>query len=404
MIAEPHSQLANAEAERRHDLDWLRVLAILLLLFFHCGMPFVAEWGWHIKNSETSEIFLEWMHFLSRWRMALLFFVSGAGTWFVMKRASASEYLRRRFLRLFVPLVFGILVVVPPQIYIERLFQSGSHSPYSSYWAFYPSVFEFRPYPEGNTSWHHLWFVAYLFLYSILGVPFFLALRSESGRRLAGRLAGNLSAPLVYSFGLPIAAVFASLIIRFRGPQNLVDDWAMFLTYFLYFLCGYLFTMERRFADWLEQNRERSLGLACLCYVSLAYFRWNDLEPAWAYSLANLLFLGLAALNAWFWVLALLGFGRRYLNRPNRWLRYANEAIYPFYILHQTVIVVLGFYVIRTSDTVLVKFLFLSVSSGAVTMVLYHFLVRPWALTRFLFGMQPEKTKLARLVPGVSLR
>ena len=97
--------------EREYYLDWLRVIAILLLLFFHCGMAFVAEWGWHIKNPETSQVFQEWMYFLSRWRMALLFFISGAGTWFVMRRATAGAYVWRRFLRLFVPLVFGIFAL-----------------------------------------------------------------------------------------------------------------------------------------------------------------------------------------------------------------------------------------------------------------------------------------------------
>src|SRR5688500_13454099 len=93
------------KTQRRYDLDWLRVIAILLLLFYHSGMAFVAEWGWHIKNAGTSAIFQEWMYFMSRWRMALLFLISGAGTWFVLKRASAGEYMGRRFLRLFVPLV-----------------------------------------------------------------------------------------------------------------------------------------------------------------------------------------------------------------------------------------------------------------------------------------------------------
>src|SRR5688500_8323590 len=98
--SDPIAPVPSSPQARRYDLDWLRVFAIVLLLFYHCGMAFVAEWGWHIKNADTSNIFQEWMYFLSRWRMALLFFISGAGTRFVLKRASASQYLWRRVLRL----------------------------------------------------------------------------------------------------------------------------------------------------------------------------------------------------------------------------------------------------------------------------------------------------------------
>jgi glucans biosynthesis protein C len=372
--------------EREHYLDWLRVIAIMLLLFFHCGMAFVAEWGWHIKNPETSQIFQEWMYFLSRWRMALLFFISGGGTWFVLKRANAGEYVRRRFLRLFIPLLFGMLVIVPPQIYMERIFKGAN---YASYWGFYPSVFEFRPYPEGNTSWHHLWFIAYLFLYSILGLPLFVWLRSASGQAAVKQFGARINVAMLYAFGIPLAMIYAGLIVKFQGPQNLVDDWAMFFFYFTFFVYGFLFTQNTSFAQIIEARRQTSLAIACACYVTINYFRWNDREPAWGYNSANLCYLGLVALNGWFWVLTILGYGRRYLNKTNPLLNYSNEGIYPFYILHQTVIVILVYYVVQTKDTILTKFLFLSLASFVVTLAIYHFLVRPFAVARFLFGMNP---------------
>jgi glucans biosynthesis protein C len=370
-------------------LDWLRVIAVFLLLFYHSGMAFVAEWGWHLKNAETSPIFQEWMYFMARWRMALLFFVSGAGTWFVLKRASAGEYIHKRFVRLFVPLVFGILVIVPPQIYMERIANGAG---YSSYLEFYPSVFQFRPYPEGNTSWHHLWFIAYLFLYSLLGLPLFLFLRSARGQNAVARFCENLTAWRVYLFGLPLAVIYAGLIVKFRGPQNLVDDWAMFFYFFGYFVFGFLFTLDTRFAELVEAKRQTSLRLGCFAYLVICYFRWNHKTPEFNYSVANMLYLALGAFNAWFWVLTFLGYGKRYLNRNHRFLSYANEAVYPFYILHQTVIVVIVYYVIQTKDTVLLKFLFASGASLAVTVILYHFLVKPYRPIRFLFGMQPAKT------------
>ena len=373
------------KTQRRYDLDWLRVIAILLLLFYHCGMAFVSEWGWHIKNAETSNIFQEWMFFMSRWRMALLFLISGAGTWFVLKRATAGEYIGRRILRLFIPLVFGIFVIVPPQIYMERLVQGAN---YTSYLDFYPSIFGFKPYPEGNFSWHHLWFIAYLFLFSILALPIFLFLRGESGRALLDRFAAHANAPLLYLFGLPLALVYSALIVKFPGPQNLINDWAMFLVYFTYFIYGFIFTISAKFSEVLEEKRGLSLRLACLCYLAVTYLRWNDVEPARGYNLPSMLYLGLLAFNSWFWVVTILGYGKRYLNRNAALLTYANEAIYPFYILHQTVIVMIVYYLVKTTDTILLKFLFLSAASFIVTMAIYHFLVRPFTVTRFLFGMK----------------
>jgi hypothetical protein len=179
--------------------------------------------------------------------------------------------------------------------------------------------------------------------------------------------------------------------MRFPGPQDLIHDWAWFLVYFTYFIFGFLFTLEERFTTLIVTHRQTSLRLACLCYVAIAYLRWNDKEPAWSYSAANLIFLGVIALNSWFWVLTILGYGRHFLNRNSRVLEYCNEGIYPFYILHQTVIIILAYYVVKTADTILVKFLFLSVASFLVTMALYHFVVRPFTVTRFLFGMKSRR-------------
>ncbi|RPJ54775.1 MAG: acyltransferase, partial [Acidobacteria bacterium] len=163
---------------RRHDLDWLRVLAILMLQVFHTGMAF-NSWGWHIKNPET----LPWldlpMSFLHQWRMPLLFFISGVGTTFALRSRKLSGFVKERHRRLLWPLVFGMLVVIPPQVYCERLFQGVN---YASFWDFYRTVFHGTSYPQGNTSWHHLWFVAYLFVFSILTVPVLAAFATRRGR------------------------------------------------------------------------------------------------------------------------------------------------------------------------------------------------------------------------------
>lgn len=377
---------ASAPARpRRHDLDWLRVIAIVLLLFFHSAMPYVAEWDWHLKNAETSPLLMEANYFLSRWRMALLFLISGVGTAYALGFRPARGYLRERAKRLLVPLALGFLVIVPPQVYMERLAQGAA---YRSFLEFWPSVLQGRPYPQGNTSWHHLWFIAYLFLYSVAALPLFLYLRSGHGRRVRASIQARLAGPALYALGLPLGVVLATLYVRWSGPQDIIHDWGHLVFYFGFFVFGYLLAEAEGAWRWMETNRRASLLLATASIVAINYLRWNDVEPAWGYNAGNAALQLLQGFNAWFWVLALLGFGRRHLSFRNGVLDYASEGIYPFYLLHQTVIVVVAFYVIRAPDGVWAKFWFTSLVSLALTVALYDLLVRPFRLTRFLFGMK----------------
>lgn len=380
--------------KRRYDLDWLRIIAILLLHFFHTGMIFVAEWGWHIKNSDTSYIFLEWMFFLSRWRMALLFFISGVGTSYALGFRSAGGYVKERASRLLIPLIFGMFVVVPPQIYFERLFQGHT---FSSILDFYPSVFKFVPYPEGSFSWHHLWFIAYLFIYSLIALPLFLYLRSANGKTLIEKLTRLTRRLGMFIFGIPLAIVYACLLVAFPpGNQNLITDWAMFSFYFLLFIFGYVVHAHPDFWEQIENKRKLSLQLGFISIIIIDFMRWNDLEPAWSYTVANMVYLSVWAFNSWFWVLALLGYGKRYLNRKNKLLAYANEAIYPFYILHQTLIVIIGYYVSQVKEEVLLKFLFIVFVTFILSVGIYEFFVKPYRIARLLFGMKEKKANAAR--------
>jgi glucan biosynthesis protein C len=376
---------ATSNRPRRHDLDWLRVIAILLLVFFHSAMPFVAEWGWHLKNAETSNLLLEFNFFMSRWRMAVLFLVSGVGTAYALGRRSAWTFSRQRAKRLLVPLVFGILVVVPPQVYMERL-ANGEASSYLSFW---PTIFTSGAYPAGNFSWHHLWFVAYLAIYTAVLMPLFLWLRGDRGRR-----AGDMLEAVVRRVGLPVMAaplalVLATLYPTFPGPQNVVDDLAFLLYYMIFFAYGYLLANADGLWSRIERERGVSLRWAVACTLLLNSLRWNGADPGIDHTIAGAAYASLLALTAWCWVVTILGYAKRWLNRPSRVLSYANEGIYPYYILHQTVIVVLAYYVIPLQDGVFAKFLFLSLLSLVLTAALYEVFVRPFNTMRFLMGVKP---------------
>lgn len=371
--------------ERRYDLDWLRVMAIILLHLFHCAMPFIAEWDWHLKNKETSYLVLECNYFVSRWRMPILFFISGIGTVFVLSQKYVVHFIWQRTKRLLIPLLFGMLIIVPPQVYFERIYKGIK---YSSYLDFYPSIFSTTVYPEGNLSWHHLWFIAYLFVYSLLAIPLILFFKSVKGKTFTNKAAAFSSKFGMVGFGL---ILFIAGLLYFWFPNEthaFVDDWAGFTKYFLYFIFGAFIGTNPIFWKNLENNRKLNLKIAFFSTLTIYYIRWNNVEPLWEISTLNLLFWFLLVLNAWFWVIALLGYAKKYLNFTNKFLQFSNEAIYPFYILHQTFIVIIAYYIIQTHDDIISKYLFLTFVSFILSLGFYVFLIKPYKVTRFLFGMK----------------
>ncbi len=164
---------------RQYYLDSLRILLILTVFLYHIGMIFNSS-DWHIKNDITCEYkSMLWyiMVYLGRWRMPLLILISGAGTFFAFGKRTAGQFLKERFKRLFIPLLAGIFILVPVQVYLERADQ------YVSLLDYYPHMFE-GVYPSGNFSWHHLWFIAYLFFIVVVLTPLITFIRGNKFKSL----------------------------------------------------------------------------------------------------------------------------------------------------------------------------------------------------------------------------
>ncbi|WP_138504803.1 acyltransferase family protein [Spirosoma lacussanchae] len=378
---------------RRYDLDWLRIIAILTLLFYHTGMIYVS-WGWHIQSTETSRPFEEVMRWLHRWRMPLLFFISGAGTYFALRKRTVGNYAGERVRRLFLPLVFGMFVIVPPQIYAEWLFR-GRFS--GSYAEFYPYVFKFQPYRDGGSggafSWHHLWFIAYLFLYALISIPVFRWLKSPVGQRFTDRIGQVINRPggaLWLMVGVIAASQYMTRPFYPDETHALIDDWAYFVENLLLFWFGYLLISRREFWSVLTDQR-RIFLVATLVFTAGLYgmrmvFTNEEIDTVfwidfWYFT--NSLALMVSS------VLATIAYGYRYLNINKPILPRLNEAVYPFYILHQTVIVGIGYYVLTETTLGLYDgFLVVSISSLIVCLAVYGLLIRPFRLTRLLFGVK----------------
>jgi hypothetical protein len=353
-------------------------------------MIFAAEEGWHIKNADQSYLWLEFNYFISSFRMPLLFFISGVGSFFALRKRTGWQYVKERHNRLLIPVIFGMFIIVPPQIYFERIFNGEN---YTSFFQFYPTVLELVPYPKGNFSWHHLWFVVYLFLYSVIAAPLFLFLRSEKGSKWRERLTFFSTKWGLFTLLIPTVTVRLTLCVWFPISNDLIHDPGYFLYWFTFFITGYLVVCNERIWERIELNRRLSLFLGLVTVITLNVIRWNkmepwDMEPSQFQEIYKYIFRSFYTISGWFWLLAALGFGRHYLNKPSKLLDYANEGIYPFYILHQTIIIVIGYYVIQVQESIGAKFLFISTLSLILSVAIYDFLIRPFKVTRFLFGMK----------------
>ena len=386
----PQSITKDVTSGRRYDLDWLRFIAIVILLFFHTGMLF-NPWGWHIKNNETSESFRYWMVWLHFWRMPLLLFISGAGTYMALGKRTVKQFAGERFTRLFIPLVFGMFVVVPPQIYFEHI------NKYSGYWEFYKTVFEFQPYPAGSFSWHHLWFILYLFLYSLIAIPFLTFLRSPGSIGFKEKVFKVLSSPAGIFFIPSTFVLITQIILRpyFEEETHaLINDWAFFTFYFCFFLFGMLCYSIPALWEAIGRNRKHLLISTAALFVPFYgfYFHMQDLiHLPWDFDIIEIAFDVTAIFLSWGTVITIIAYGQHYLNRPHPWLSKINEGLYPFYILHQTVIIFIGYYICQFDWSIAAKFWAVSMLTLVSCVIFYLLVIRPFDLTRILFGLKRKK-------------
>lgn len=343
MHFDPSPTAARPDEARQFYLDWLRILAFGLLVVFHVGMYYVT-WDWHIKSPHMGTGPEPWMRLLSPWRMDLLFLVSGAATAFMLRRRAADgALLRERCARLLWPLLFGVLVVVPPQSYLEVVRRFAFDGSFADFLGVY-----LRPWshwqqfctPGGGClilpTWNHLWYLPYLFCYTVL---LWGALRRWP--RLLDALAAVLSKPL--SNGgllvwpvLLLAATRLGLARHFPVTHALADDWFAHAQYLPMFLFGALLARPSSLAATAQARRWLALTLAVAAWTLMEWARAHAvMAPAWQGVLVY-------SLMQWCALLAALGFARQHLNVDNAARRYLTEAVFPLYILHQTLIILLA--------------------------------------------------------------
>jgi glucan biosynthesis protein C len=370
-------------------LDWIRVAAFAVLILYHVGM-FYVTWDYHVKSDHAGHAIEPLMLLSNPWRLTLLFLVSGAATRFMADKMTIAAFTGRRTLRLLIPLVFAMVVIVPPQSYYEVVEKTSYQGSYLAFWARYLAADPGFCDAEGCLAvptWNHLWFVAYLLVYTLL-LALVLAAARRPLLRIGDRLAGRLTGPglLVWPI-LFLAAARLILLPKFPITHALVDDWYNHAVSLAAFLFGFLLIRDGRVVEACVRLRRVALGLFLSAYVAYAAYAWiwraGDAVPPEALRMVMRL---VYAVDQWSAVVAVLGFGARHLNRDSALLRRLTEAVFPFYIFHQTIIVVAGHALKRFGLSAPIEGLALVVITAAGCWLGYD-IVRRIGILRPLFGL-----------------
>ena len=330
-----------SDPRRLYFLDWTRIGAFAVLIAYHVGMYYVS-WDWHVKSPNASSAFEPLMRLSEPWRMGLLFLVSGAATSLMLARGGPSRrFMRARSSRLLLPLLAGMAIVVPPQTYFEVIDKAGYAGSYLDFLVLYFSAY--GGFCHGNDclvlpTWNHLWFLPYLFVYTLL---LWAVLRRwpEAIDQLGAMLARRLAGAGLWLAPLAVLALLRVLLLsRFDSTHALIDDWHNHAVYGFLFLLGVGLVRVPVLFDRMADGRWAALLLALTCWGLLqAYFAaYSELPPPqWLRAIQRVVHATLQ----WTAIVAVLGFARRHLDVDHRWRAPLNEAVFPCYILHQTLII-----------------------------------------------------------------
>lgn len=355
--------------ERRHDIDWLRVIAIGLLLIYHIAIIF-QPWAMFIgfiRSDELMESLWIPMTLLNVWRIPLLFYVSGMGVCFAIRKRNWKELLLERSKRILLPFLFGMMAIVPLHF---LLFQKYYNLPLG-YFA-HPA---------------HLWFLGNIFVYVLVLLPLFYYLKKIKDGRFAKRLSHFVSNP-VGPLSLSVFFILETILVKPQVFELYAQTWHGFFLGLLAFFFGFLFVYSgKAFWQTVQKWRWLYLGISVALYIiRLMVFELKS--PGY-----------LMAFESNCWIFSVFGFGYKYLNKPGATLTYLSQAAYPIYIIHMFVLYAGAMIILPLEIPGMVKFILTIVFTGTVCGLIYEFIIRRIGFLRPLFGLKStlNKTRAARI-------
>jgi len=374
-------------------LDWLRVLIVLMLVPFHTALGFIPS-QWYLRNNELNLACQALVNVQDQYHMELLFLIAGSATFFSLGIRSGKDYIVERLKRLIVPLIFGMLVVIPPVNFVSALHNEGFEGSYSQW---YPTFLRESLTPfQSSFLPAAIWFLWYLVIYTAVLLPVFLLIRRRYYQTLIPRLAKFFE-----KRGALFLLVIPTALVEMYPTWTLYRDFQV-LYYAIFFFAGFFLFSTPRFQRGIYRNGPIALVgivVTMTLFMLLIFPAWNKsiLGPTFWYTLKGdpgtwgyTIFRILISFTTWFWIIGLLYLARRFLNFSNRILRYANGAILPFYVIHETPVILIGFYVIQWDMDVLPKFIINAALAIIATIGVYE-LIKRTDVTRFILGMRLKK-------------
>ncbi|MFC4798857.1 acyltransferase family protein [Neobacillus sp. GCM10023253] len=379
---------------RRYDIDWLRNLGILLLFPFHSARVFDYWDPFYVKSGELSWGLSWFIAVTSYWFMPLLFWLAGSASWYALKRRSNQEYIKDRVNRLLIPLIFGVLFIIPPQGYFAKLNHTGTAGNYFTFLrTFFTDFTDLSGY-FGTFTPAHLWFILYLFVLSLVALPVFNFFKNPMRKSKHEKFNQVCSRPPV--FFLLFIGLFVTQALPAPGGQN------PFFFLFI-FIMGFITCSHQSYQNMF--NRIRVKGLAALVV----------LVPAWVILLqmnqdrkifpgVDILISILRTFNVWLTLAVILGFGHKFLNFSHKAIPYMNEAAFPIYIIHQSVLVVIGYYVLKINLGMILSFFLIMVLTVLISWLIYEFIIKRTAITRWIFGVKVKPKQDKQIYSDSGLR
>jgi peptidoglycan/LPS O-acetylase OafA/YrhL len=377
------------------------------IFLFHSSRPFAPP-AWHVMNSTLDLGFTLFDAFISGWIMPLFFVISGVAVYFSIAKRDASQFFKDRFMRLMVPfLTVGLLVVLPVNVYYDAVFHGEFTGGFLSFYfgpyftRFFPFSLDFSPTYFGNSNQGvYLWYLFWLFVFSLATFPLFKWLaKHEVRNKLAALYAVCNRRGGLLLLSVPIILVnLAAVPPYFIFPSG-YGGWKL-PTYLALFITAYVMASSPQFEESIEKNRIVTLLVSVVTTLAIVALLAEGVtsDPslmARSYVLVSTVW----ALNGWCWVAAILGFGRRHLSFSNKYLKVSNELVLPFYVLHQSVIVAVAFYVVGLDLVVIAKYFLIVIAAFPIIVALLYPISKV-NVFRFLFGLRT----IVRLKPSLEQR
>lgn len=361
---------------RRKEIDWIRNIAVMMLFLYHTAIVFDSIGDSFIKTIDNSIICSMFIIVTFSWYMPLLFLLAGASTKFSLEKRCSKKYMKERIKRILIPLIFGLIVLVPVQGYFARLWRGQEVTVAGQYKYFATNVTNFQGY-DGAFTPAHLWFLLFLFIISLIGVVVIKMLKTKKGEVFLSKIKTKLLSKHII-FWASSVLLLAEIIPRIGGKSLSVN--------LILFLMGYIIYNDEDYLNAIDKNKHKFLiGSVCVSPLAIIlYYATLGLDIGFSAIVVQLIVGNLIMITT---IVAIIGYGRKYLNKGGKILTYLNKACLPVYIMHQTILIAVAYFIAALDMRVYFRFGIIVIVTAIFTFAIYEILRRTKLFNRAL-GMR----------------